>query len=74
MIPVAAGEYKLVLVGDSAVGITSITTGKSSLLSQFVDGKYDEHLLSTIGVDFKFRRVKVGSEDIKLQIWDTAGS
>lgn len=41
MIPVAAGEYKLVLVGDSAVGNTYITTGKSSLLSQFVDGKYD---------------------------------
>ena len=39
-----------------------------------VDGKYDEHLLSTIGVDFKFRRVKVGKEEIKLQIWDTAGT
>lgn len=44
------------------------------MLSQFVDGKYDEHLLSTIGVDFKFRRVKIGNEEIKLQIWDTAGT
>ena len=48
--------------------------GKSSIISQFVDGKYDEHLLSTIGVDFKFRRVKLGKEEIKLQIWDTAGT
>lgn len=38
-----------------------------------MDGKFDEQLLSTIGVDFKFRRVKIGSEEVKLQIWDTAG-
>ena len=35
--------------------------GKSSLLCQFVDGKFDDKLLSTIGVDFKFRRVKLGT-------------
>jgi len=34
--------------------------GKSSLLCQFVDGVFDDKLLSTIGVDFKFRRVKIG--------------
>ena len=39
-----------------------------------MDGKFDEQLLSTIGVDFKFRRVKIGSEEVKLQIWDTAGN
>jgi hypothetical protein len=54
-------------------GYSLADKGKSSLLSQFVDGKYDEHLLSTIGVDFKFRRVRVGSDEVKLQIWDTAG-
>jgi GTPase SAR1 family protein len=43
-------------------------------LCQFVDGKFDEQLLSTIGVDFKFRRVKIGSDEVKLQIWDTAGT
>jgi GTPase SAR1 family protein len=39
-----------------------------------VDGKFDEQLLSTIGVDFKFRRVKIGNDEVKLQIWDTAGT
>lgn len=43
-------------------------------MCQFVDGKFDEQLLSTIGVDFKFRRVKIGNEEVKLQIWDTAGN
>jgi len=43
-----------VLVGDSAVG-------KSSLLNRFVDKIYSESFLSTIGVDFKFKRVKIDS-------------
>ena len=37
---------KLLLVGDSAVG-------KSSLLLRFTDGTFDNDLQATIGVDFK---------------------
>ena len=53
-------------MGDSAVG-------KSSLLNRFVDKIYSESFLSTIGVDFKFKRVKIDNNEVKLQIWDTAG-
>ena len=42
----------MVLVGDASVG-------KSSILIRFVDDEFHESLLSTIGVDFKFRRMKV---------------
>lgn len=59
-------ELKLVLVGDSSVG-------KSSILSRFVDDQFHDTLLSTIGVDFKFRRIQVDNHHVKLQIWDTAG-
>jgi GTPase SAR1 family protein len=38
-----------------------------------VDDQFNESQLLTIGVDFKFRKIKVDNEDIKLQIWDTAG-
>lgn len=54
-------------MGDSAVG-------KSSLLNRFVDKIYSESFLSTIGVDFKFKRVKIDNNEVKLQIWDTAGN
>ena len=48
--------------------------GKSSILTRFVDDEFHDSLLSTIGVDFKFRKIKIDGLDVKLQIWDTAGT
>mmetsp|Transcript_4665 Transcript_4665/g.10029 ORF Transcript_4665/g.10029 Transcript_4665/m.10029 type:complete len:206 (+) Transcript_4665:150-767(+) len=58
--------FKLVLIGDSGVG-------KSCLLLRFADNAFTESYISTIGVDFRFRTVKVDKNTVKLQIWDTAG-
>mmetsp|Transcript_37630 Transcript_37630/g.84094 ORF Transcript_37630/g.84094 Transcript_37630/m.84094 type:complete len:201 (-) Transcript_37630:123-725(-) len=58
--------FKLVLIGDSGVG-------KSCLLLRFADNAFTDSYISTIGVDFRFRTVKVEKSTIKLQIWDTAG-
>lgn len=41
-------QYKVVLIGDSSVG-------KSSLLRRFADDTFEESYLATIGVDFKFK-------------------
>jgi len=58
--------FKIVIVGDSG-------TGKSCLLLRFTDDNYSDVYISTIGVDFKFRTLKLNGKIIKLQIWDTAG-
>jgi Ras-related protein Rab-1A len=58
--------YKVILIGDSAVG-------KSSILCQYADKEFSDSHISTIGVDFKIATIKVGSKKVKLQIWDTAG-
>mmetsp|Transcript_35142 Transcript_35142/g.71642 ORF Transcript_35142/g.71642 Transcript_35142/m.71642 type:complete len:200 (+) Transcript_35142:108-707(+) len=58
--------FKLVLIGDSGVG-------KSCLLLRFADNAFTDSYISTIGVDFRFRTVKVEKHTVKLQIWDTAG-
>ncbi|KAH8092842.1 GTPase [Aureococcus anophagefferens] len=44
--------FKLVLIGDTGVG-------KSCLLLRFADDAFTESYISTIGVDFRFRTVKV---------------
>jgi small GTP-binding protein len=48
-------------------------TGKSSLLTRFVDEEFDEEMSATIGVDFKTKIVDCDGKRCKLIIWDTAG-
>ncbi|NXG89756.1 RB18B protein, partial [Stercorarius parasiticus] len=63
----AAGlTLKLLLVGDSAVG-------KSSLLLRFTDGAFEPCLKPTVGVDFKVKKMVVDGHAVQLAIWDTAG-
>ena len=57
---------KLLLIGDSGVG-------KSSILSRFADDSFSQTFITTIGIDFKIRTITLDDKKIKLQIWDTAG-
>lgn len=58
--------FKIILIGNSGVG-------KTSLMKRYTDETYNFTQSSTIGVDFKIKSVDVGGEKVKLQIWDTAG-
>ena len=57
---------KLIIVGESSVG-------KTSCMSRYVDGKFDEQTKATIGVGVGKKEVDVDDKKVLLQIWDTAG-
>lgn len=47
--------------------------GKSCLLLQFTDKRFQPVHDLTIGVEFGARMITIDGKQIKLQIWDTAG-
>nr|XP_009857997.1 ras-related protein Rab-10-like isoform X1 [Ciona intestinalis] len=65
-IPRADWQCKLVVIGDSGVG-------KTSVMRRFTDNEFSFNFVATIGIDFKVRTIKVKEKMIKVQIWDTAG-
>ena len=58
--------YKILILGDSSVG-------KTSLLLQFCEEKFDPETLTTVGIDYKRKFIIRHGQKIQLQICDTAG-
>ena len=59
--------FKIVLIGESGVG-------KTSIISQFIDQIFQDDQQSTIGGTFSTKTVKCSNGKLlKLEIWDTAG-
>ncbi|KAG2196266.1 hypothetical protein INT47_012488 [Mucor saturninus] len=59
-------KVKLVLLGESAVG-------KSSLVLRFVHKHYTDNRNATIGAAFLSQKCQLEDRVIKFEIWDTAG-
>lgn len=59
-------NIKLVLLGES-------TVGKTSIVNVVHGGEYVPEQTATIGACFHIKVMKVGNVAIKLHIWDTAG-
>ena len=59
-------QMKFLLIGEQAVG-------KSSLINQYIEGKFKENLLCATGLDLKKKYIKINEKSIKLMIYDTAG-
>ena len=60
-------SFKVVLVGESGVG-------KTSIITQFIDQTFQEDIQSTTGGTFSTKSVVCdGGKVLKFEIWDTAG-
>ncbi|MFW9917310.1 MAG: GTP-binding protein [Candidatus Thorarchaeota archaeon] len=62
----AAPVYKITLLGDGAVGKTSL---RDRFMRKPIPGDY----LMTIGADFAAKTVEIRNKAVKFQIWDLAG-
>lgn len=58
---------KVLLVGKFGVG-------KTSLIRRFVENEFSEDYISTIGVRVSAKEIHLEGQEIKLMIWDVAGT
>lgn len=59
-------KFKLVFVGDQAVG-------KSSIITRFIKDQFDPTHNPTVGIDFVSKNLNLAGTAVRLQLWDTAG-
>ena len=60
-------SYKLIIIGDSS-------TGKTSIINRYLFGKFDPMVQATVGVSNLHSVVKLNKDTaVDLKIWDTAG-
>ena len=59
-------SLKILLVGDSAVG-------KTTLLIKYIEDKFSDTHITTIGVEYKDKIITINDRKVNLQIWDTSG-
>ena len=60
---------KVVLIGESGVG-------KTSIISRFTHDKFDKEIITTTGASYTSKRMifeKYQNKELKYEIWDTAG-
>ena len=77
--------FKYIIIGDTgesmialhwwthSLALLSLGVGKSCLLLQFTDKRFQTVHDLTIGVEFGARTIQIDDVSVKLQIWDTAG-
>ncbi|XP_041717608.2 EF-hand calcium-binding domain-containing protein 4B-like [Coregonus clupeaformis] len=65
-VPAPDRLFKVVLVGNSSVG-------KTSLLRTFCDGRFHPSTSPTVGIDYSVKTLTLDNTQVAMQLWDTAG-
>ena len=63
---ISVTRHKIIFMGDAGVG-------KTSIINRIVDNPFSESYEMSIGVDFMSKNLRYHGQNIKLQIWDSAG-
>ena len=65
---------KMSIVQKKVCMLGAFAVGKTSLVRRFVEGRFDDRYLSSIGVKISRKPVVVANTTIHLIVWDLAGS
>ena len=57
---------QVIILGDGAVG-------KTAILKQYNDQKFEEEHIMTLGLDFITKKIQKDGVEYHIKIWDTAG-
>jgi len=57
-------NFKIIVVGDSYVG-------KTSLILRYVKGTFNKNYNVSLGVEFYSKVLTINGEEVVLQMWDT---
>ena len=59
-------SIKILLIGESSVG-------KSCIINRFIDKTFIENFVTTVGMDYKVKRINLNNKQYDLEIIDTSG-
>jgi len=59
-------QVKVGMMGES-------TAGKTSLMVKYIEGKFDEDYIETLGVNFMEKTIKLKNVTVTLSVWDLGG-
>ena len=59
-------EYKIITLGDSSAG-------KTSIINRFINDTFDEELTPTLGIKHTFKTLEINNTKVKLSVIDTNG-
>ena len=59
-------EIKMILLGESGVG-------KTSIIKRYLDDQFDKNETSTLSMSYVGKTIQIDNEEIRLNIWDTIG-
>ena len=59
-------QLKFLILGEGMIG-------KSCLLVRYIDNKYKDNYLTTIGIDTRIKKLEINNKSIHVKIIDTSG-
>ena len=63
---ISVTRHKVIFIGDA-------NTGKTSIINIIIDNPFNDTYEVSIGIDFMSKNIRFRGQNIKIQIWDSAG-